>query len=103
MSLNLGRHDVLRKSVYAQAAGDSTILALPDEFLQALPQNDLAFRERSLIKLSPGQISRLTVMRDGKTFVLAPAKSGDPNQWRMEEPVEARGDTEAITKARPSC
>ncbi|AGA30061.1 DUF4340 domain-containing protein [Singulisphaera acidiphila] len=99
VSLNLGRHDVLRKSVYAQVAGDSTILALPDAFLEALPQNDLAFRERSLINLSPGQISRLTVVRDGTTFVLVPAKSGDPNQWRMEKPVAARADTEAITKA----
>ncbi|SIN98679.1 protein of unknown function [Singulisphaera sp. GP187] len=99
VNLNLGRHDVLRKSVYAQVAGDSTILALPDEFLEALPQNDLAFRERSLINLSPGQISQLTVVRDGKTFVLSPAKSGDPNQWKMEKPVEARADTEAITKA----
>ena len=99
VSLNLGRHDVLRKSVYAQVAGDSTILALPDDFLEALPQNELAFRERSLINLSPGQIRRLTVVRDGKTFVLSPPNSGDPNQWRMEKPVDARADTEAITKA----
>ncbi|WP_406700603.1 DUF4340 domain-containing protein [Singulisphaera sp. Ch08] len=99
VSLNLGRHDGQRKSIYAQVAGDSTILVLPDAFLEALPQNDLAFRERHLINLSLGQISRLTVMRDGKTFVLSPTKAGDPNQWKMEKPIEARADTEAITKA----
>lgn len=97
--LNLGRHDVLRKSVYAQTPGDPTVLAVPDKFLEALPENELAFRERSLLKLNLGQVTKLRVERDRQSIVLAPSTVGGPNQWKMESPVEAPADVEAITKA----
>ena len=100
--LQLGRHDALRKTVYARVEGDPThaILAIPDNFLEVLPKNAFAFRDRSVSSLSPAQVSRLTITRDGRTVVLAVAESSNqPNHWRMLEPVEAPANDEAVTSA----
>ncbi|MBV8677415.1 MAG: DUF4340 domain-containing protein [Planctomycetaceae bacterium] len=100
--LQLGRHDALRKTVYARIEGDPTraILAIPDNFLEVLPKDAFAFRDRSVASLSPAQVSRLTITRGGRTVVLAVAGSSDqPNHWRMLGPVEAPTNDEAVTSA----
>ena len=82
--------------------GDPThaILAIPDNFLEVLPKNAFAFRDRSVSSLSPAQVTRLTITRDGRTVVLAVAESSNqPNHWRMLEPVEAPANDEAVTSA----
>ncbi len=100
--LRLGRHDAVRKTVYGRVEGDPTqaVLALPDNFLDILPKNAFAFRDRSVLSLSPAQVSRLTVEHAGKMVVLAPAESSNqPNHWRMLEPVEDPANDEAVTSA----
>ena len=56
--LRLGRHDVLKKTIFARLEGDSVILALPDNLLDVLPKNPLAFRDRSIVTDSPAEIKQ---------------------------------------------
>ena len=75
------------------------ILALPDSFLEVLPRNQLAFRDRGILSLNPGTVTRLTLEREGKTTILEPDRaSNNPNQWRMTAPVVAPADVRAITQ-----
>jgi hypothetical protein len=97
--LRIGRHDCLRKTVYGQLEGDTVVLALPDGLLDVLPRNRLAYRDRSVLAVGPASVTKLTLLRDGKTTVLEPDRtSSTPNQWRMRSPVEAPADARAITQ-----
>ena len=99
LSLRIGRHDRLKKTVYGQLEGDKVILALPDSLLDLLPRNQYAFRDRGVLALSPAGVSKLTLVREGKTTVLEPDKaSSTPNRWRMLAPIKAPADTAAITQ-----
>lgn len=97
--LHFGRQDAFRKSLYAQLAGDPTVLVVPDTIVELLPKNALAFHERTLLDLNPSQVASLTIAREDQKITLAPASSGAPNQWRMSAPVDAPADNEAVTKA----
>src|SRR5262249_17793676 len=98
--LQIGHADALRKLVYARLEGDPSLLAIPDTFLGALPRSPLAFRNRTVLTLSPTEIHRLTIHRDGTTFELvAPTEPGKSTRWRMVRPIEARADEESVTKA----
>ncbi|WP_165249023.1 DUF4340 domain-containing protein [Paludisphaera soli] len=100
LDLRLGRHDVLRKVVFARAEGDTAILAIPDVFLSALPATSFAFRDLELPAVQPTSVARLTVVRPGRTTVLEPGDpSGAPNRWRMVEPAKADADARAVTAA----
>lgn len=99
-SLALGRHDALRKVVFACTEGDTAILALPDLFLSALPTNSYAFRDTALPTARPTEVTRLTIVRPGRTTVLEPADpDGAPNRWKMVRPVAAEADLGAVTTA----
>ena len=99
LSLRLGRHDRLKKTVFGQIEGDSVILALPDSLLDVLPRNQYAFRDRGVLAVSPASVAKITLIREGKTTVLEPDGSAKtPNRWRMLEPVKAPADTGAITQ-----
>ncbi|WP_165219153.1 DUF4340 domain-containing protein [Aquisphaera insulae] len=99
LSLQVGRHDVLRKAIYGRLEGDRVILVLPDALLDRLPRSRFAFRDRSLVAISPASVSRLTVSRPGLTAVVEPDRSAtEPNQWRMLAPVKARADVRGVTK-----
>ena len=43
--LRIGKHDALRKTVFARLENDQVILALPDTILEVLPRNAFAFRD----------------------------------------------------------
>ncbi|AMV38930.1 DUF4340 domain-containing protein [Planctomyces sp. SH-PL62] len=99
-ALDLGRHDLLRKVVFARTAGDTAILALPEAVLSALPSSSFAFRDLDLPAVSPTSVVRLTIVRPARTTVLEPGDpSGAPNRWRMIEPVRAEADAQAVTAA----
>lgn len=96
----LGRHDQVRKTVYAQIAGDDMVLAVPDEILEALPRNEFAFRDLSVVTFSPADVERLTVERGGKSVtVRAPGSGTAATRWRMVEPVDAPADETMVTAA----
>ncbi|MHC5539008.1 DUF4340 domain-containing protein [Singulisphaera rosea] len=99
VDLKFGRHDALRKAAYARVEGDRTILVFPDAFLALLPKNEFAFRNRSVVSLSPSQVTQLSVARDGQTFTLVGGSASDPNRWRVTSPIEAPANDEAVTKA----
>ena len=99
LQLRLGRHDVLKKTIFARLEGDREILALPDTLLEVLPKNPYAFRDRSIVMSSEATIHKLTIRRGTRTDVLEPDNSGGPNRWRMLSPVEARADVASITKS----
>jgi hypothetical protein len=94
-----GRHDRQRKVVYAQIAGDTSVLTVPDDILEVLPKNAFAFRDRTVLTLRPEQVLRMTVERPGRPGVTveAPRAAGSPVKWRMTEPVEAPTEDAAVT------
>ena len=97
--LEIGNHDPLRKIVYGRLGGDRSLLALGESLVEALPQSLLAFRDRTVLTLSPTRIVRLKISREGTSFELeAPVKSGTSTHWRMIAPVNAPADEESITK-----
>ncbi len=99
LSLLIGRHDVLKKTIYGRLEGDSVVLALPDVLLDVLPHNRLAYRDRGVLAINPAAVSKLKLIREGRTMVLEPDRSSSaPNQWRMVAPVRAAADFRAITQ-----
>ncbi len=99
LTLRIGRHDRLKKTVYGQLEGDSIVLALPDGLLDVLPRNRLAYRDRGVMTVNPASITKLSLVRDGVTTELEPDRSASgANQWRMLSPVRAAANIRAITQ-----
>jgi hypothetical protein len=100
-NLDLGYYDPAKRAQFARIAGDSTILALTKDFADALPKNVLAFRDRTLLTLSPAQVSRLTVFRQinkgSETYVLE-GPSSQSNHWKMTAPIAAPADDAQATQ-----
>jgi len=96
--LSLGRVDVVKKTVYGRLPGDPTVLAIPDAILAELPRNAFAYRDRTVLKLTPTQFARLTVERRGSSATVeASGAKGRAGVWRMTAPVDARADSAAVT------
>jgi Domain of unknown function (DUF4340) len=99
LDLRLGRHMVVAKVVYAQTAGDPTVLTLPDYLVPLIPKNPLSYRDRNLMVQDPNRIERLTIARDGITYVVEQSPSpGSSTKWRLLKPIQAPADTEAATR-----
>ena len=96
--LSLGRHDALRKTIYARVAGDSTILAVPDTIAASLPSTRFAYLDRSVLALNPQDFVSLTVERGAsRVSVAAPDAKGPTNKWTITAPVHAPADNSAVT------
>ena len=99
LSLQLGQHDLLRKTVYARLEGDSFILALPDVILKAMPSNPLSFRDRTVLALNPATIKNLRVTHEGRTIEIVPSSSNEAaNRWKMVAPINADVDMPALSQ-----
>jgi hypothetical protein len=97
--LEVGNTDGYRKVTYARLEGDKFLLVLPETFADALPHSALAFRDRTVLALSPTEVQRLTIRRAGTEFELvAPAAAGKTTRWQMVRPVAARADEESVTR-----
>ncbi len=96
--LRIGKHDILRKTVFARLEHDDAILALPDTILEVLPKNIFAFRDLTILTLNPADIRKLTLTRSGRTDVLEPSTTGEPNRWRLRQPINAPADTRSVTQ-----
>ncbi|MFI5454701.1 MAG: DUF4340 domain-containing protein [Isosphaerales bacterium] len=99
LDLRIGRHDAVAKTLLAQLETDDVVLALPDNLLEVLPRNDLAFRDHTILTLNPADIRKLIVIRAGRTDELVPSEAGEPNRWRMKKPIAAPADTRSVTQA----
>lgn len=98
LNLRIGKHDVLRKTVFARLEDDDVILALPDTILEVLPKNVFAFRDLTILSLSPADIHKLIVKRAGRIDEIEPETTGQPNRWRMRKPIDAPADTRSVTQ-----
>ncbi len=99
LDLKLGRHDPARRSVFCQLPGDKMVLAIPDQFLSALPKNEFAFRDLSITTLNVAEVRRLEIQRGDRLDVLEPKSEGDPNQWLMIKPRPGPADVPTVTRA----
>jgi hypothetical protein len=102
LSLQLGRADALRRTIYGRLPNDSVVLALPDTLAEVLPRNAYSFRDRSILAVKLEQVKRLIVSRPGRTDEVVPSQEGEPNKWRMRRPVDAPADTASVTQALAS-
>ena len=91
LDLHIGRWDAARKVFFAQLANDEVVLTLPDTLLDVLPKNAMAFRDRSIVSISPADVRKLIITRAGRIDELVPEQSGEPNRWRMRRPIDAAG------------
>jgi Domain of unknown function (DUF4340) len=99
VSLLIGRHDRLKKSIYGRLEGDSIVLALPDTLLDFLPRNRLAYRDRGVLSINPATVTKLTLNREGTITVLEPDRSARAaNHWQMVAPIAAPADVRAVTQ-----
>jgi Domain of unknown function (DUF4340) len=96
--LRIGKHDALRKTVFARLDNDQVILALPDTILEVLPRNAFAFRDLEVLSLNPADIRKLTITRGVRIDELEPDKNGEPNRWRLLRPTNARADVRSVTQ-----
>ena len=96
LDLRVGKHDVLRKTVFARLENDDAILALPDTILEVLPKNIFAFRDLTIAVVRPGGHSqadreargtnrRARARHHGPTQSLADAQSRS-----MRPPIRGR-------------
>lgn len=100
--LELGRHDPLKKSVFARTAGDPRVLALPDTLLAALPRGPLDLRDKTLLKDPSDRLERLTIDRADGRFVVEPPRSPQRRgNWTLVAPVTASADPETLTQLVP--
>jgi len=73
----IGRHDSIKRAVFRPGRGRYDRTGDPEQFLRGPSQESVAFRDRTVLELSPAQVSKLTVQRDGETYVLeAPGTTG---------------------------
>ena len=104
LTLKLGNRDAGKKIVYAQAGGDTSILALPDGMTDNLFRTSWAFRDRLFLAVPTEQIERIQIEGLGKQVTLqAPVLKLDLVKnaaagWWMTEPVAAQADREAVSQ-----
>jgi hypothetical protein len=99
LSLEIGRRDALRKTVYGRLEGDSVILTLPDSILEVLPKNSFAFRDRGVLALNPGSIKSLRIQHDDQAREVVPSTTSErANAWKMTSPVEGNVDMPTLSR-----
>jgi hypothetical protein len=106
LDLRIGRRDLARKSIYAQVAGDPTILALPDTANAFLPRNPLAFRDRQVLTADVDAIEQIRFASPFRKFTLnapvlkvkGPDVGLNPPGWWLAEPANAPADAPSVGK-----
>jgi hypothetical protein len=64
-----------------------------------LPNGPLGYRERTLLALSPNDIDRLTIERDGKVFeVKSGPTPGRFEEWKMTKPAAGPADMQTVAQ-----
>jgi hypothetical protein len=91
--LLLGKSDTDRQGVYAKRADTTTVFLLPQSFWDSLPKTPTALRDKTILRYDHERITRLELLSAENRTVIT--RTG-PRQYRLEQPVNAAGDSEAI-------
>ncbi len=94
-SLEVGREARNTTSIYGRRAGDpSTILLLPKTVQSLIPRQPLAFRNRTLLRDDPQQITEISLTRANESQAIQRTKNkqGRLSPWGLIEPVSATAD-----------
>src|SRR5262249_54132386 len=96
VKISFGKHDrdkglvYVRRETTGEKAGDTStgVAACPDSLLDKVTQGPLAYLDRTLPTF-PGDATKLTLERNGQTYVLE--KEKDKASWQIKEPKEWAG------------
>ncbi len=96
--VRLGRRDAGKRVVYARLPGDeSTVLAVPDKFLESVPRSAFSMRERIVLRLDPAQLDTVTLDRHtGSLSMRAPSDPSDGGLWQVIKPNAGATDPETL-------
>jgi hypothetical protein len=94
-TLLLGKLDPERQGVYAKRADTANVFLLPQSFWDSLPKTPAALRDKTILHYDPERITRLEILSAENRTVIT--RTG-PSQYRLEQPVNAEGDNEAISR-----
>jgi len=99
-SVAIGRYDPATQIVYGRLEGDSVILSLPKTIRDAVPENPLAFRDRTLLRIDPLAIRQIDLRRNGRHFVVE--RPQGERDWQFPEPLKGRLDPTAVQRLADS-
>ena len=91
----LGTLDADRKGIYAKRADTANVFLLPQAFWDSLPKTPAALRDKTILHYDHERITRLELLSAEHRTVIT--RTG-PRQYRLEQPVNAAGDSDAISR-----
>jgi hypothetical protein len=97
-----GKIDDEKKLLYVRRGDDPTVFAVSSEgIMDIVDRGYLAYRRKQVLSFSQTDVSKLVVRRSGKTFSAEHKKLKEDDiqgTWRLVEPVDAPGDSNAINR-----
>ena len=99
LELRIGKHDVLRKTIFARLENDDAIPSrcrtrssrcYLGEYVRVSRFDDLVVKPRGDPQANDE--------RERRTDELEPATKGEPNRWRLRQPIDAPADTPSVTR-----
>ena len=91
-TLFLGKDAVSEERIYVRTSGSRDVYLVSDELLKLAFRDIADFRDRRLTDLSPDQIDRVIVRRQGGEIEL----SRDATGWQIVKPLRATADEQAV-------
>lgn len=91
----IGAVSPLGSSLYVKKAGSEDILAVSTNVLSALALGAMEWRDRTVFRGDPRQVTRLEIVRrTGGLLQLARAESG----WMIQQPLQCRADERQVSQ-----
>ena len=91
-TLFLGKDAVSEERIYVRTSGSRDVYLVSDELLKLAFRDVADFRDRRLTDLSPDQIDRVIVRRQGGEIEL----SRDATGWQIVKPLRALADEQKV-------
>jgi hypothetical protein len=91
-TLFLGKDAASEERVYVRAGGSRDVFVVSDELIKLAFQDAGDFRDRRLTDLSPDQVDRVIVRRQGGEIEL----SRDATGWKIVKPLHALADEQKV-------
>ena len=92
LMLTVGKLDLDAGKLYAQAAGDEAVAALPTDFLAQMPANPLAFMDRLVLKFAKPDVIKAEVAYGDRREVAEKEGEG----WRLVEPADEEASSGSV-------